>query len=50
MHQKKRVGKLVIQKKNQKDIAHNDLKEEVGDESLFVISKRKNTARLEVHS
>lgn len=49
-HRKKRVGKSVIQKENQKDIAYDDPEEEVGEESLCVTPKRGNTPRLEDHS
>ncbi len=46
VHRKKKMGKSVIQKKNQKDIAHDDSEKEAGDESLFLTPTRGNTPRL----
>lgn len=49
-HQKKKVGKSVIQKKDQKEIAHDDSEEEAGNEGLFLTPQRGNTPRLEDNS
>lgn len=46
-HQKKKVGKLVFQKKDQKEIAHDDSEEKARDEGLFLTPQRGNTPRLE---
>lgn len=45
-HQKKKVGKSVIQKKDQKEIARDDSEEKAGNEGLFLTPQRGNTPRL----
>lgn len=49
-YQKKMVGKLVFQKKDQKEIAHNDSEEEARNECLFLTPQLRNTPRLEYTS
>lgn len=41
------MGKSVIQKKNQKEIARDDLEEEAGNEGLFLTPQQRNTPKLE---
>lgn len=50
VRQKKMVRKSVIQKKDQKEFAHDDSEEEAGNEGPFLTPQRGNTPRLEDNS